>query len=244
VQWTRLAGALVLLAALALYYAFAERLPELPRWGEVVFLAVVLLPAAFLLVWILLPLWRSGTWRIGAAALALGVLTLALELLELEVAANFTKLAAVTAAGWWFLAFFEAVSWVLLVALLIVPVDIFSVATGPTKHIVEEQPDLFDVLSVGFPIPGIHATARLGLPDILFFALFLAAAARFDLRVGWTWVAMVLSFGATLAGTVWLDTGGLPALPLLSAAFVLANADLLWRSFRARGGNDPGPPPD
>jgi hypothetical protein len=240
----RAAAVLVLLAALALYYAFAERLPELPRWGEVVFLAVVLLPAAFLLVWILLPLWRSGTWRIGAAALALGVLTLVLELFELEVAANFTKLAAVTAAGWWFLGFFEAVSWVLLVALLIVPVDIVSVATGPTKHIVEEQPDLFDVLSVGFPIPGIHATARLGLPDILFFALFLAAAARFDLRVGWTWVAMVFSFGATLAGTVWLDTGGLPALPLLSAAFVLANADLLWRSFRARGGNDPGPPPD
>jgi hypothetical protein len=239
----RAAAVLALLAALALYYAFAERLPDLSLWGEVVFLSVVLLPAAFLLVWLLLPLWQSGTLRIGAAVLALAAITLVLELLELEVAANFAKLAAVTAAGWWFLGFFEAVSWVLLVALLIVPVDIFSVATGPTKHIVEEQPDLFDVLSVGFPIPGIHATARLGLPDILFFALFLAAAARFHLRVAWTWVAMVLSFGATLAATVWLDTGGLPALPLLSAAFVLANADLLWRSFRAQT-NNPGPPPD
>jgi hypothetical protein len=240
----RAAAVLALLAALALYYAFAERLPELTRWAEVAFLSAVLLPAAFLLVWLLLPLWRSGPWRLGAAVLALAALTLALELLDLEVAANFAKLAAVTAAGWWFLGFFEAASWVLLVALLIIPVDIFSVASGPTKHIVEEQPDLFDVLSIGFPIPGIHATARLGLPDILFFALFLAAAARFHLRVGWTWVAMVLSFGLTLTLAVWRDSGGLPALPLLSAAFVLANADLLWRSFRARETNNPGPPPD
>jgi hypothetical protein len=239
----RAAAVLALLGALALYYAVAEQLPELTRWGEVAFLSIVLLPAAFVLVWLLLPLWQAGTWRIGAAVVVLAALTLLLELFNLEVAANFAKLAAVTAAGWWFLGFFEAVSWVLLVALLIIPVDIFSVATGPTKHIVEEQPDLFDVLSIGFPIPGIHATARLGLPDILFFALFLAAAARFQLRVAWTWLAMVLSFGVTLTAAVWLDVGGLPALPLLSAAFVLANADLLWRSFRARGMINPGPPP-
>ena len=132
-----------------------------------------------------------------------------------------------TAAGWWFLGFFEAASWVLLVAVLIIPVDILSVERGPTKHIVEEQPEIFDVLSVAFPIPGEHASAQLGLPDILFFALFLGAAERFGLRVAWTWVAMVLSFGLTLALAVWLDVGGLAALPLLSAAFVIPKS---WSS--------------
>jgi hypothetical protein len=239
----RAAAVLALLAALAVYYAIAERLPDLSLWVEVAFLGVVLLPAAFLLVWLALPLWRAGTWRLGWAVVVLAALTAVLELLDLDVAANFTKFAAVTAAGWWFLGFFEAASWVLLVALLIVPVDIFSVERGPTKHIVEEQPQIFDLLSIGFPIPGEHASAQLGLPDILFFALFLGAAVRFRLRPGWTFVAMVASFGLTLAAAVWLDVGGLAALPLLSAAFVLANADLLWHAFRSRRVENPGPPP-
>jgi hypothetical protein len=239
----RAAAVLALLGALAAYYAIAERLSDLSLWGEVVFLALLLLPAAFLLVWLLLPLWRQGSARLGIAVISLAALTAVFELLDLDVAANFTKLAAVAAAGWWFLGFFEAVTWVLLVALLIVPVDIISVERGPTKHIVEEQPELFDLLSIGFPIPGEHASAQLGLPDILFFSLFLASAARFALRVAWSWLAMVLSFGLTLAAAVWLDVGGLAALPLLSAAFVLVNADLLWRSFRSSREENPGPPP-
>jgi hypothetical protein len=92
----------------------------------------------------------------------------------------------------------------------------------------------FTALSVAFPIPGEHASAQLGLPDILFLALLVAAAERFRLRTGWTWVATTLSFGATMAAAVWLGVAGLPALPLLSAAFVLVNADLLWRASRAR----------
>jgi hypothetical protein len=140
----------------------------------------------------------------------------------------------VTAAGWWFLAFFESVSWVLLVALLIIPVDTYSVFQGPTKVIVEEQPQIFDALSIAFPIPGEHNSAQLGLPDVLFFALFLGATVRFGLRPGLTWVLMALSFGATLALAVAFEINGLPALPLLSAAFILANADLLWRQIRSR----------
>ena len=122
----------------------------------------------------------------------------------------------------------------LLVALLIIPVDIYSVATGPTKVIVEEQPQVFDWLSIAFPVPGEDTSAQLGLPDVLFFSLFLGACERFGLRTGWTWVAMTLSFGLTLTIAVQWDVDGLPALPLLSAAFVLVNADRLWRVWRER----------
>ena len=121
-----------------------------------------------------------------------------------------------------------------LVAVLIIPVDSFSVARGPTKEIVKNQPQVFDALSIAFPLPGLHSSAQLGLPDILFFSLFLAAAVRFGLRVGWTWLAMALSFGTTLALAVAFDVSGLPALPLLSAAFILVNADILWRRYRER----------
>jgi hypothetical protein len=45
---------------------------------------------------------------------------------------------------------------------------------------------------------------------------------------------MALSFGTTLALAVGFNVAGLPALPLLSAAFVLPNADLIWRAYKER----------
>lgn len=231
----RAPAVLAVVVGLALYYAGSESLRNLSTWGDVAFLAVVLIPGVFLLTWLALPLvHEAGAYALAGGALGFGALAVVLELVGLDVAANFAKFAAVTAAGWWFLTFFEAVSWVLLVALLIVPVDTYSVFQGPTKVIVEEQPEIFDALSVAFPLPGEHNSAQLGLPDVLFFALFLAAAVRFGLRPGLTWVAMALSFGATLAIAVEADVAGLPALPLLSAAFVLVNADRIWRQMRAR----------
>jgi hypothetical protein len=230
----RTAALLVVLAALGVYYGISEELPELSQWGNVVFLGLVLMPATFLLVWLALPLRQEGSRRIGIAALVLVAITVVLEQLDFDIAANFVKLAAAVAVGWWFLGFFEALSWVLLVALLIVPVDAFSVARGPTKEIVENQPEVFNALSISFPLPGQHSSAQLGLPDILFFSLFLGAADRFGLRVGWTWLVMMLSFGTTLALAVAFDVSGLPALPLLSMAFVAVNADLIWAAWRER----------
>jgi hypothetical protein len=218
----------------------AANLPGLPLWWEVAFVSLVLLPAMFAMVWLALPLRELVSPNLLAAGvLALAVATVLLTLLGADVAANFTKFFAVTLAGWWFLQFFEAVTWVLLVAVLIVPVDIYSVARGPTKVIVEEQPQVFDALSIAFPVPGEEASAQLGLPDVLFFALFLGACRRFGLRSGATWIAMTLSFGATLAIAVRRGGGGLPALPLLALAFVVVNADLLWAAFRARRSGAP-----
>jgi hypothetical protein len=94
-------------------------------------------------------------------------------------------------------------------------------------------------------VESVDSTAKLGLPDLLFFALFLAAADRFGLRRGLTWLAMAVSFGVTLAATYWFSVEGLPALPLLAFGFLIPNADLLWRAFRTRGGEPAGanPPP-
>jgi hypothetical protein len=154
------------------------------------------------------------------------------EVVGLDILADFSKLAALTLISFWFLQFFETVLWVALVAAIIPVVDAFSVFRGPTGHIVEERPSIFETIAFGFPVPGESDPARLGPPDLLFFGLFLAAADRWDLRVGWTWVAMAASFGTTLALAVWLDLSGLPALPLLSLGFLIPNADLIWRQLR------------
>lgn len=226
-----LAGAL--LAALAVYYAVSTRLWQASTWWDIAFLALILIPAVFALVLLGLPLWRArGLLLVGLAFAALAAM---LETADLEVPANFAKLAAATGLAFWFLDYFENSSWVALVALIIPVVDAFSVWRGPTHHVLTERREIFNALSFAFPVPGEEGAANLGIPDLLFFALFLAACARFGLRTRWTWLAMTLSFGATLALAVWLDVAGLPALPLLSLAFVAVNADLLWRAWRGRG---------
>jgi hypothetical protein len=231
----RAAAVLALLAALSVYYAIAPELPRLSNWRYVVFVSLALFPTMFALVLLALPLRdRAGSEYLVAAFLGFAVMAALLRVADLDTASNFVKFAAVVAAGWWFLLFFENVSWVLLVACLIVPVDLFSVARGPTKHITENQPQVFDALSIFFPVPGEHTAAQLGLPDVLFFALFLAATRRFGLRTVLTWALMVASFGGTLALAVGLDRAGVAALPLLSAAFVAANADRLWKAVRSR----------
>jgi hypothetical protein len=240
----RWVAALALIAALVLFWQFAPELPALPDWGDVTFVALVLFPAMFGLVRLCLPLReRGGAWHLGLAAATLVVLAAALAAAGLEILANLAKLAAATAVGWWFLLFFEAAWWVVLVALLIVPVDLYSVARGPTREITTNRPEVFDALSVFLRYPGETVTGNLGLPDVLFFALFLGATVRFGLRTNLTWVLMTLSFGATLALAVALDEVGVAALPLLSAAFVVANGDLLWHAIRPPRPEKDGPAP-
>ena len=227
----RAAALLALLAALALYYAFHDRLWNASTWWDIAFLALVLIPACFALVWIVLPLWRARGLIAVAAAFAL--LAWAFHDAGWNTAENFCKLFAVTAVGFAFLRWFELLSWVALIACIIPFVDAFSVFSprGPTNEIIKHHEHVFTTFSFAFPIPGERAAANLGLPDLLFFALFLAATARFALRSGVTWLLMTASFGATLAiASVW--RGGLPALPLLAIAFLAVNADLIWPRVR------------
>ena len=229
---TRVVGAGVLGIALGCYYAWSESLWDASLWWDVAFLTFVLIPAVFGLVYLALPL--VGHRFLLAAGLALVLVTWGLEEAGLDAVANFSKLAAATALGFWFVGLFETLGLVVFVALLIPFIDAYSVWRGPTSNIVTNHPHVFTTLSFALPIPGEHNAARLGPPDLLFFALFLAASVRFELRVFWTWLAMALSFGATLAIAVAADLSGLPALPGISIAFLAVNADLIWPMFRRR----------
>jgi hypothetical protein len=226
----RTVALVALAAALSLYTAAAGRLWEAGLSWDVAFLALILVPGFFLVPWLLLPLAsRPGLLPI---ALALVVLALLLRAAELDVFFNLTKLLALVLIGFWFLSYFEMVSWAVLIAVVIPFVDAISVWRGPTDYIVSEQPRVFDDVSIAFRIPGENASANIGPPDILFFSLFLGAAQRFGLRVAWTWVAMVALLALTLVITATTDVAGLPALPAICVGFLLANVDLLWRALR------------
>jgi len=213
----RAAALLVLGTALALYYAFHDRLWNASTWWDIAFIALVLIPACFALVWLVLPLRNMP-----------GLLGVGLAFVVLAFLFHF----GVTAVGFWFLRYFETLNWVVLVALIIPWVDAYSVWRGPTKVIVDQHRNVFTNFSFAFAIPGETSAANLGLPDLLFFALFLAASARWELRPRLTWLLLTLSFGATLALAVWGELDGLPALPLLALGFLLANGDLIWTRLR------------
>jgi hypothetical protein len=186
----------------------------------------------FALVAFAVPLQYSR--RTVASGIGFALLAVVLTVAHADVLANFARLGATTFLGFWFLGFFETLGWVVLVAAIIPWVDAYSVWRGPTKTILAHHEHVFSVLSFAFPVPGRHDAANLGLPDLFFFALFLAAAARYGLRFRSTWVCLVASLGVTIALTVWWNVGGLPALPGIALGFLVPNADLLRRRLRPR----------
>lgn len=227
---------LALLGALVGWYEASRHVAAWSLWPSILLIAFALMPACFVLVWLALPLWRSKlTLPLGLALIGLAFVFSAVDD---PIGSNFCKLGAVTLIGWWFLSYFEALSWVVLVAVLIPWVDAYSVWRGPTKTITSSHANVFGALSVAFVVPGGGA-ARLGLPDVLFFAVFLAASARFGLRPAWTFVGMLVGLGATMILATQWNVSGLPALPGISLGFLLANADLLRQKLRRKPGSDP-----
>ena len=231
---TRRAAALaVVVTLLVAWDAGAGVLPNVGIWPDVLVVALLLLPLTFSVPWLALPAATArGLLPVGAALVVLAVL---LDLAETESVFNVAKLLALTAVGFLFMQLFEALSWVVLVAVVIPWVDALSVWRGPTDYVVSEQPSLFDRISIAFRLPGEDGSANIGPPDILFFALFLAAADRFQLRVAWTWLSMVGLLALTLILTTSFEINGLPALPAIALGFLLPNADLLWKAWRERG---------
>jgi hypothetical protein len=232
-MWKRVTLFVVLAGLVAAYYAWSESLWSGSLWWDVAFISLVVTPAVFGLVYLALPLRRRRGLELVPTAAVLVLVSWGLEAAGVDAVANFTKLAAATLLGFWFVSVFETVLIVAFVALIIPWVDAYSVWRGPTSNIVSNHPQVFTTVSFALPVPGEHNAARLGPPDLLFFAFFLAAADRFRLRVGWTWLCLTLSFGATLAIAIGTDVSGLPALPGLAIGFLLPNVDLLWREARA-----------
>lgn len=221
-----------LVVSLVVFGAVAEDLPSLSETGAILVAALVVLPAFTATIWLALPLARGNEWwLLGFGALA-GVGWVVFYFAGMGVVSNACKLALFVLVGFWFLSLFEELWWLAIVAILVPWVDIWSVSAGPTRYVTEEKPGIFDSISLALHVPGESSTANIGPPDIVFFALFLAAAQRFGLRVPWTWVGMTGLLSATLV-LVWLwDVNGLPALPAVCLGFLLPNADLVWRNGR------------
>jgi hypothetical protein len=227
---TRRVAAFVAAAAVVVaWFEIAPRMGGYDLWPTILLVSLVVMPGTLLLALIALPLWRQK-W-LFPAAVVLALIAFGCAQAHWGLAGNFAKLWAAIFAGWAFLRLFEELSWVVLVALVIPLVDIISVYKGPTKAITQNHFHIYTAVAIAFVVPG-GAAAYLGPPDVLFYALFLAAAHRWNLRVVVTWIAMTGMYALTVIIATAAHVDGLPALPFLSFGFLVANADILWRRLR------------
>ncbi len=232
----RLAPALAAGAALLLWGYLSRYLPAPPVKLDIMLSSAIVLALLGVLVWGMLPLRALGRRLplITVVALPLAMLFVSLHLVPL---ANVAKIVAAGALGIWIAEELEQLSWIVIVAGVSAVVDIVSVAVGPTKALLGKGPVVVGYFTVAVTWLGYsydEAYTGLGISDVIFFALYLGAARRFGLRVGWSAVAMVGSFLATIAAAMYWTA--LPALPLLSVAFLAVNGDLIWRKVRRPAG--------
>lgn len=217
--------------AVVAWFVVAPHLPRVGLWPAVAIVSAAVIPGTLLLVLLALPL-SELDWRpLVAATLVFALIAFGCSEAGWGLPANFAKLTAAVLAGWAFLKGFEQLSWVVLIAVVVPFVDAISVWRGPTHAITTNHFHIYKTVAIAFVVPHGGA-AYLGPPDILFYALFLAAAVRWHLRVGWTWLATTGMYALTVVIANAAEVDGLPALPFLSVGFLLANADLLWCRFR------------
>jgi hypothetical protein len=228
----RLGAALAGGAAFVLYTAFSSLLPALHplRLDIVVSLAVALsLLAVFLYG---LTSLRSLGHRLLLVALVALAVALASTYVGWLPVADVAKAVFAAGVGLWLAAQIDSLAVIVLIAALAALADAFSVLTpaGPTHALLTRAPQAVDYFAVAMTWFGYSyrdAYSAIGTSDLIFFSLYLGAVLQFRLRVAFTVVAMTASFLLTVVLALWARA--LPALPLLSVAFLLVNADLLWR---------------
>ena len=232
----RLAPAPVAGLLIVLWGFVSRYLPLLPVRLNIMVSSALVLSLLGVLAWGLVPLHVLGRRLPLLTLVALPVAVLFVWAGWVPLA-NAAKIVAAATLGIWIAEELEQLSWVVVVAIVSAVVDIVSVAAGPTKAILAKGPVVVGYFTVGvtwFGYTYAEAYSALGVSDVIFFALYLGAARRFGLRMGWSAVAMVASFLATIALAMYWTA--LPALPLLSVAFLAVNADLLWRRLRPAPG--------
>jgi hypothetical protein len=182
---------------------------------------------------------------LGAVSAAIGLLSAPLArpetfagkpgflvLLALCVA-DLARILAAACLGISLARYITSVGTVLIVVVVAIAADIFSVFAGPTEALVRTESPLLDFLVLIFPTFGSPLGFGLGLSDFIFLALFAAAARTLDLRYSATLLAVcTAAFLAVTAGL--LLARPLPALPFIAMAFVIVNADLILASLTRR----------
>jgi hypothetical protein len=220
----------LLIAVYAATFAYLLVTPVLPDVGGtsdtntlISDIPTTLLLAACVLVW--LPA-RDEAFVLALLALGAGLIAAGATEAGSVPVADVTK--ALFAATLGMLLAWALAEPAILVAvpLFVAGIDIASVASGPSELLARDSSRTGEFLSLYLPAWGGGRAGVLGLADLIFLGFFAAGAWRFHLRRRVTGVALLLALPATVVIQVALDAA-VPALPVLAAALLVPNLDLL-----------------
>ena len=219
-----------MIVAYAATFAYLLVTPVLPDVGGtsdtntlVSNIPTMLLLGACVLVW--LPA-RDEAFVLGLLALGAGLVAAgATEAGSIPVA-DVTKALFAATLGMWLAWALDEPAVVVAVPLFVAGIDIASVSGGPSELLARDSSRTGEFLSLYLPAWGGGRAGVLGLADLIFLAFFAASAWRFGLRRRATGIALMLALPATVVIQLELDVT-VPALPVLAAALLLPNLDLL-----------------
>ncbi|MDQ3864113.1 MAG: hypothetical protein M3317_11560 [Actinomycetota bacterium] len=238
-----MAGAATL-AGLILLLPLAGTTGPLPA-ARIAAYALILAPVTLLLHGFFVAAVSYPTSRllaIGAVAAVLGLTSVLLSspgdlengsgvlvLLALCVA-DLSRILAAACVGIALARYVTSIGTALIIVLVAIASDLFSVFAGPTRMLVQENSPLLDGLLLVFPTFGSALGFGLGLSDFIFLALFAAAGRFLNLRYVATLIGVCFAAFLAVSAGLLLERP-LPALPFIAAAFVFVNADLIVASL-------------
>jgi hypothetical protein len=217
------------LAALLAYGLVTPALPDVGGTGDVNTLIsdVTVLLGLGACVVALLPA-RDEPFVLALLALGAGLLAAAMTQADSVPLALVFKTLFGGALGMLLAKVLDEPAVVVGVPLFVAGIDIASVAGGPSELLARDSSRTGEFLSVYLPAWGGGRAGVLGLADVIFLAFFAAGAWRFGLRRRVTGAALLLALPVAVAIQLTADTT-IPALPVLAAALLLPNLDLLPR---------------
>lgn len=201
--------------------------------------------AAYYLVLVLLVaelvrLWPISIRRLLVAMAAAFLGVVALNLAQVPVVSDLAKILFGALAGTAFVRTIERLWWLAPIGLLVPLADAWSVYSerGVTRAVIDRgqgEPAWITWPTIAVPVPGYpyEQFGQLGIVDVLFIALFLGAATRWQLGVRRGIAAMWVALMATSVLLFEAVDVAVPALPLLCIAFLVAYAPAIWRDARS-----------
>lgn len=179
---------------------------------------------------------RDAPAGLALAMAGAGLLAGALTVAELIPLANVAKALFAGSLGLLLARLLGEPVVVVAIPLFVAALDVASVAGGPTRLLARDSSTAADFLTVYLPAWGGGRAGVIGLADLVFLGFFASQAWRFGLRRRATATALVAALPVALVAQLALGDI-VPVLPMLSAALLVVNLDLLpglLRSPRAK----------
>lgn len=171
--------------------------------------------------------------------LGLFLLVMVLNVTDVPVASDVAKVLFGAVVGTAFVRALDHAWWLGPISICVPIADAWSVFSdrGVTNAVVEraqEDPTWIEWPTIATPIAGFpyEEFGRIGIVDVLFASLYLAAAVRWGMGTWRGVVALALGLVATSVLVLEGTDVAIPALPLLCLAFLVAYAAPLWRDAR------------